>query len=276
MSDGAQPKGKLGSWLTGPSQATAILILLNVAAFLANLLGEQVNAWATQYLAVAPAMWWQAWRYVTFQFVHANLMHLVLNMLGLYFLGRPVEWEWGHRRFVIFYLLCGAAAGVIHTIFSQAMGQPGVYLVGASGGVYGIVVACAILLPRMRIYVLIFPMSMRTAALVFLGISVLGLLGNFWSGRGEISNAAHLGGALAAWLWLWVLPRLRPAGRPGVGEGRWERKMQAERRSQAGLDRILDKVRQKGLDSLSWWEKRTLRRATQRQRELDRRNQRQF
>lgn len=273
MSDETQPKGKVGSWFTGPSRGTAWLILLNVVVSLASIFGTQVEAWIKTYLSVTPEWWWQAWRYVTFQFVHANLLHLVLNMVGLYFLGRPVEWEWGRRKFVIFYLACGAAAGIIHAAFWQVRGQPEVHLVGASGGVYGLVVACAILFPRMQIYLLVFRMTMRTAALVILGLSVLGFLANM---GGTISEIAHLGGALAAWLWLWVLPRLRLGGSRDAAHGRWERKMRAEQRTQEALDRILDKVRLEGIKGLSWREKRTLRRATQQQRERDRRNQRQF
>lgn len=258
--------------LSGPSKATAILILLNVAVFLAPALSskDDIKRWIHQWLAVEPAYWWQVWRYVTFQFVHANWLHLLMNMMGLYFLGRPVEWEWGHRRYAIFYLACGMVGGLIHTMVAASLGHMYASVIGASGGVYGIVVACAIMYPQMRVILLVIPMTMRTLALVFLGLSVLSLSWSISSGNlGAVSDAAHLGGAFAAWVWLWVWPRLRPAGRQDVQEGKWAKKLEAQREKQKELDRILDKVKHQGLGALSWWEKRALRQATEEQRKHD-------
>jgi membrane associated rhomboid family serine protease len=219
------------------------------------------------------------WRYLSFQFLHADFWHIALNMLGLYFLGTPLEQRWGRRRFLAFYLSCGAFAGVAYVVVMLAtMGQAAwsVPLLGASGGVYGIILAAAVLFPHFRLIFLFFPVPIRLAALiifggmlftVFAGLAGRGISPAFWS------QVAHLGGTAVAAVWLWVVPRASGAisdGRQRIRWGTWQRRIEHQREEQMELDRILDKIHEQGITSLTRREKKILHDATRRQREQER------
>ena len=150
------------------------------------------------------------WQLVTYQFVHAGILHLLVNMAGLWFTGPVLERLMGVRRFVTFYLLAGVAGGLMQMLFSPAPN-----LVGASGSVCGLVAAFSALFPRMPITALLFfviPVRMEArwlgVSIVILSLFLLvtGLFGN-------IGNAAHLGGALAGYAWVrFCTPRFRVVG----------------------------------------------------------------
>ncbi len=281
---GAEPGGGfmrgMSVGLPKPSKAVKWLLIINAAAFVLQLvldksLHEPLNFW----LGATAGGFWQVWRYLTFQFLHdtSNLWHIALNMLGLYMFGTPLEQLWGLRRFLRFYLTCGAVAGLVYVIVGLLLGNPGwVPLIGASGGVFGILLACAVLLPDLKLILVVFPVPIRLAAVIIFGGMILVLLGslragaysgNFWS------QVAHLGGAGMAAIWLWVIPRFGGMAQDAVrraSRGAWQRKMQRRRDEQADIDRILDKIRIEGLASLTRKEKHTLKEATHRQQKEDR------
>ena len=252
-----------------PKPTTAIkwLLIANLVLFFAGRF-RGVHDW----LAVAPVHWWQLWRFVTFQFLHSGPMHLLFNMIGLYFLGGILERSWGARRFTRFYLICGVVGGLCHmalVVVRILMNSKGVHmadtLVGASGGVFAVIIATAILFPQLRVIALIFPMSIRTAAVLFLVMGIIGMLGR---GEDKVAHAAHLGGAAAGAFWVWILPKLQQSTRKARtrrGDGAWKRKLERQAQEQAEVDRILDKIRQRGIQSLSSREKRTLQNATRKQ-----------
>jgi membrane associated rhomboid family serine protease len=200
-----------------PGRVISRLLIINIVVFFLQVfpdIGNYLFKWGT----VIPALWWQPWRYITFQFLHGGLFHLLFNMMGLYFLGMLLESGWGARRFLVFYLGCGAVAGVAHVLMAFALNRGmEVPLLGASGGVYGVVLACAVLFPHIRLIVFLFPMPIRTAAALFLGIAVFFTLQELFAGGtgGGVSHVAHLGGAVAAAVWIWVLPKLRMKLRSG-------------------------------------------------------------
>jgi len=170
----------------------------------------------------------QVWRFVTFQFVHANLPHLVGNMLGLIGLGPVVEEYLGRRRYLAFYLSCGAAGPVAFLVLQAMSGGAradaaagGGYatLVGASAGVFGVLVAAAIVAPREWVQ-LIFPptpIRLRTAAALMLCVAGFTV---FAYGRDGAHNAggeaAHLGGAAMGYA---LIRRPEWLGRRGAGGG---------------------------------------------------------
>ena len=109
---------------------------------------------------------------MTFQFLHdpTSLWHIGLNMLGLYMFGTPLERHWGTKKFLRFYLSCGVAAGVAYVAIGAALGNASwIPLIGASGGVYGILLACAVLFPTFRVILFIFPVPIRLAAILIFG-----------------------------------------------------------------------------------------------------------
>lgn len=203
----------------------------------------------------------QIWRYITYQFLHANVQHLVINLLYLYMFGRMVENAWGSKAFIKFYLTAGAIGGVFYSI-SVLIGILGAGdMVGASGAIFGVLTAAAILYPRAKVLVMfIFPMTLAWMVVLMIIFSLLFVL------RGENlgGELAHLSGVAYAFLYLKYKPLLTQ-WRMKQQKGAWQRKVEQERSFQHEVDRILDKVNREGIQSLTSREKQILQEATRRE-----------
>jgi membrane associated rhomboid family serine protease len=148
----------------------------------------------------------QVWRFITFQFLHAGLMHLVFNMLMLYFFGPLVEAYLGRRRFLAFYLICGCAGPVAYMVlwaWSNATTMALIVnsyipLVGASAGLFGILIAAAVIAPKTTVLIYgILPIQLKALAWIMLLVAGYTV---FTMGHNAGGEAAHLGGAVAGWL----------------------------------------------------------------------------
>jgi membrane associated rhomboid family serine protease len=156
------------------------------------------------------------WQILTYGFMHGGFGHLFFNGFALFMFGGAVEQVWGQKRFLLYFLTCVAGAGLIQLIVATTgvTGQ-GVYpTIGASGGVFGLLLAFAMLFPNRQIMLLIppIPMKARTFVIVFGAIELL--MGVF-STRSGIAHFAHLGGMLFGWLLIryWRgQPPFRPRG----------------------------------------------------------------
>ncbi len=195
---------------------TTWLIVINVAVHIVNSMvlvtvtsgGRQETfrlLSALGHFSVATAIQdAQVWRFITFQFLHADLWHLLMNMFGLYFFGPLIENYLGPRRYLAFYLLCGIAGPVGYMILwatgditTLAM-TAHVPLIGASAGVFGILIAAAHIAPETIVLVYgIIPMRLKVMAWLLLAIAVYI---TFTSGHNAGGEAAHLGGAVLGWL----------------------------------------------------------------------------
>ncbi|MBN1815782.1 MAG: rhomboid family intramembrane serine protease [Sedimentisphaerales bacterium] len=214
-----------------------------------------------QWFSVFPYHWLaaiQVWRWITYQFLHADAAHLLFNMFVLFQFGPLLERQFGSRQFLIFYLCAGAAGGLVYTLLffgDQA------FLVGASGAILGLLGAGAVLYPHMRIlFMLIIPMSLRMLAVVLVAISVM----MFLAGRNAGGEAAHLAGLAVGVVYVLWQPWVSKT-RQKIGQGRWQRKMDRERSFQAEVDRVLKKVHDSGIASLTNNEKKILKEATLRE-----------
>jgi len=266
-----------------PTPVVRNIMILCGVVWLAQLIVYIAIGSMSLYLGAQADSWWQVWRYLTFQFLHdpQAISHIAVNMLGLYFFGGPIEQLWGSRRFLWFYLTCGAFAGVLYVIMNFLLLPQAFWddpLIGASGGVYAVILACAVLCPHMRVLLFfVLPISIRWLAVFIIGGMILYVLSSL--GRGEVmlnpdfwSHIAHLGGTIAAAFWLWAVPSIRRASqgtRQKINNGAWERKMRQQQEDHAQVDRILDKIQKEGLQSLSSREKRILQDATEKQRQQD-------
>ncbi|MBX2852511.1 MAG: rhomboid family intramembrane serine protease [Phycisphaeraceae bacterium] len=221
----------------------------------------------------------QAWRLLTFQFLHGGIGHLLGNMIGLFFFGPMVEQYWGSKRFLAFYLLCGFS-GVLGYLALWGSGlvvsQTWVPLVGASAGIFGILVSAAVIAPNTRVlFMLLFPIPLKVLIWVIIGIAAYTVVaqGN-QPGANAGGEAAHLGGALLGFIFMkkagllnWA-DRLSPeAIRDGYNKGRHEKKVKKEQATRQEVDRILAKVSEKGLQSLTSREKKILQQDTDRLRD---------
>jgi membrane associated rhomboid family serine protease len=143
----------------------------------------------------------QVWRFITFQFLHANLTHLFSNMLSLFIFGPIVESFFGSRRYLIFYLLCGVAGAACYLLLLAVhiLAGADVPLIGASAGIFGVLVAGAVLAPNAKILLLFppIPIKLKYLALALVGWATYVALNNGSNAGGQ---AAHLGGAALGFL----------------------------------------------------------------------------
>jgi membrane associated rhomboid family serine protease len=229
----------------------------------------------------------EVWRLVTFQFLHAGFTHILFNMFGLWIFGRLVEQHLGSKRYVAFYLICGIFGGLTYLLLnvlgvafqSQGITLPGLLieytgtpLIGASAGVFGVIMACAYIAPNAVVQLLFppIPLRMKTFAYGYVAFAAFALL----TGRDNAGGqAAHIGGAVAGYFFIRnahllgdffdIFGDSRKTGQRRAKRGR---KGGPRAPSQAEVDRILAKVATQGLQSLTEAEKKALRQATEAQR----------
>jgi membrane associated rhomboid family serine protease len=192
----------------GPiTPAVKMIIIANVAVFLVTVaLPQPVIEFAGLSPAAVIERGWM-WQLLTYLFVHSpsSLMHIVFNMLAVWMFGVDLERRWGTVAFTKFYFVSGVGAGLCTVLVSLAPygWAASTYqsvTVGASGAVYGLLMAWALLFPyREILFMFIFPLQARMFVLIVGAIAFLSAVGS--SGTG-VSNLAHLGGLVAAWLYL--------------------------------------------------------------------------
>jgi membrane associated rhomboid family serine protease len=188
--------------------ATQALIIANVVVFLLEMLGGDA-------LALPFALWplgpmFEPWQPVTYAFVHGGFGHLFFNMLGLYMFGSDLERVWGPRRYSIYYAVSVLSAAVAQLGFAAIAGS-NVPAIGASGGVFGLLLAFAMYFPR-RTVVLIFPPIPMPAWLFATLYGLLELVLGVTGTAGGVAHFAHLGGMVGGYLLIrsWRSPRRRP------------------------------------------------------------------
>ena len=165
-----------------------------------------------QFTAAFPrlAAPFQVWQLLTYGFLHGDVMHLVFNMFMLWMFGREIEIRMGSRRFLIYFLTCVIGAGVVQLIVAGTQGS--IYpTVGASGGVFGLLLAFGMTFPNRMIMLIFPPIPMKAKYMVI----VFGLLELYlgFSGRAPgVANFAHLGGMLFGFLLLRFWARSRRRG----------------------------------------------------------------
>jgi membrane associated rhomboid family serine protease len=207
----------------------------------------------------------EPWRWITYQYLHGSALHFFFNMLGVYFFLPTLEMLWGWKRAFAFYTMGGIVAGVIFGILCAAFyGDRPLPIIGASGSVLAALGAVALLSPGRQIIVLFFPLPIRVAAGLFGAFFLLSAIADR-----DLSNAAHLGGLAFGFFAPYVGgPVVRKLSRKYERRRRL-RELEYEREEQERVDAILAKVSQHGMHSLTWLEKRTLRKATEHQRERE-------
>lgn len=180
------------------------LIGINAAIFALGFFSptwRELLAYYGSYSFVSAFLDAYVWQVITYQFLHADLWHILFNMIALWVFGGAVELRFGPGRFLAFYLVCGIASALFSTLLgSVGAYQPGlpweiIRMVGASGSIYGVIAASAVLFPKARVMLAIPPveMSVRTFALLVLGIACCYIVFNWDNAGGE---AGHLGGML--------------------------------------------------------------------------------
>ncbi len=246
----------------------------------------------TYFLALWPlgTNFWP-WQILTYMFLHGGFMHLFFNMLALWMFGMEVENTWGSKRFAIYYLLCGIGAAITNLFVAPLIGQTAP-TVGASGAVFGVLIAFGMMFPDRPIYLyFLLPIKAKYFIAAYIGLELFyGVTGT----SDGIAHFAHLGGAAVGFAYMVVAmglvpfrswwSRLRPGSRDvfstgghvyrrGSGPGEiHEAKFydinsgktsdREEEVTQSVIDAILDKISKGGYQSLSEEEKRILNEAS--------------
>jgi membrane associated rhomboid family serine protease len=190
------------------------LILIYAAIYLVMAILEIASPygheWVRIYLALIPRLvvHGYVWQLITYSFLHFGLLHLIFNALALWMFGSQLESDWGSNRFLEFYFFCTVAAALT-TVAVGYMHIPGLSpmttTIGASGGIYGLLVAFGVLYGENEI--MMFPLPFLIKAKYFIwGIVFLTLVGAIQE-TGGVANFAHLGGLLFGYLYLKFLPR---------------------------------------------------------------------
>lgn len=286
----------------GLSPAVKYLILTNVGFFFIQYLilskFRMFGVVAAEWFMLVPD--WVVhkgaiWQLVTYMFMHGPPeppmyipWHILSNMLILWMIGVELERYWGTRDFVLFYFACGIGAGLIHLLVSFAIDIEWIKVIGASGAIFGLLIAFGMLFPNRVITLLlmfILPINIKVKYLVMV-FGLLAFIGALSSPGGPEAHFAHLGGMLVGFLYLqYVKPSLRWgdimfSNRSGKAEAspltKWfrqrtekRRQMQVVRRRQQEVqlrervDVILDKINEVGYENLSEDEKQILKKASQ-------------
>lgn len=197
---------------------TKNLLIINICVFIMTKLGD--NFMYSNFALFYPgSRFFHFWQYLTYMFMHGNFWHLFFNMFALYMFGTVIEQIIGSRKFLTFYLICGLGAAALHTgvQFIEAQTLLGSIAdgsqkalnsyqllkmtptVGASGAIYGVLIAYAMLFPDNRLTLIFPPISLKAKwwVIIFAGIELItGIFGT----AEHVAHFAHLGGMLVGWL----------------------------------------------------------------------------
>lgn len=247
------------------------LLIANIGIFLVQWLlldglFPRAFEFTTDAFALNPLQWVEGfplvpvWQLVTYGFLHGGPMHLLQNMLFLFFLGTMLEGELGARRFLVFYFLALCFAGFCQLGLGLGVGQSAP-IVGASGGLLAVVCAMATMRPTMRLIFIIVPVTLRTVALIYVAMDLFGALMEMKGAAGGVAHFAHLSGALFGYVavkrgWVWRDPVQEV-------EGWRERRAEAQEASdEERLDALLVKIQREGIHTLSARERDFLKRVS--------------
>jgi membrane associated rhomboid family serine protease len=244
------------------------LLIINIAVFLPCILVPRLGDFLFEWFSVYPSSIWrclQIWRPITYQFLHDtnSFWHICGNMFILFFCGRILEGYLGSKKFIIFYLISGSLGGIFYTFLVIVNVLQPNSLIGASGAIFGVMAAGALLFPRIQFYFFgVFPIPYFVLAVIY----TVGSLFFILKGSNVGGEATHLVGVAAGVVYVMYKPWIQRS-KIKIGQGNWERKVKRERDFQADVDRILEKVHNSGMASLTRKEKRILKEATKREQE---------
>ncbi|HEX2250570.1 MAG TPA: rhomboid family intramembrane serine protease [Gemmatimonadales bacterium] len=265
----SSPSYRITPWVGRLIIANAVVLLLLMTIF--------TSPQVVQLLQFSPrTAFTQPWTFFSYMFVHGGLLHLLANMLMLFVFGTGVESRLGSRHFILYYLFCGVGAAVFSLLLAGVM--PIGAFVGASGAVLGVAVAFSAFWPDAELIVFPIPVPIKARTLV-IGLVVLDIVGSqLWPNDG-IAHIAHVGGALFGYLFFRIQSLSRrspsqttqavervvmvqsgssePDRRTPVTPIRPRRRVDADPVA-AEVDRVLDKISEKGISSLTAAERRFL------------------
>lgn len=225
------------------------------------------------------------WQIFTYQFFHGDFLHILFNMFLLWMFGSQLEEVWGSKEFLRYYLFCGTGAGLIIFVWNLFFANPLVPTLGASGALYGVMLAYAVYWPdRELLLMMVFPLKTKYVIAIYAAISFFSMMGG--SGGG-ISHVGHLGGFIAGFIYLHFFRNIGVFKALNFGGSassfaqtmqvkkqralwnRRKREYEQEQEEAHRVDELLAKISREGINSLSASERRFLQRNAEKQRDHD-------
>lgn len=256
------------------------LIVINVAIFLIQLLTEGVQVvralgvdgqqvpmampFMIHFFGLTPTAVidkYYVWQVVSYMFLHGGLIHLLFNMYALFFFGLPIEQTWGSRRFLVYYFFTGVGAGLLILGLNMFLGGAQYYspTIGASGAVFGILLAFGMLFPDVELMLIFFPVPIKAKYMVTgYGLLEVFLL-VFNQGGGNISHIGHVGGLIFGLLYFLLLRKHGLLFKTKIIRAKMSRNnapketviVQEQGKSNDRLFGILQRVKSGGADALN-------------------------
>ena len=244
-----------------------ILLIINIIVFILIEISGQRNILFQLFGLVPRSVIYEykIWQICTYLFIHGGLLHIIFNMLVLWIIGKDLELEWGKNNFLTFYFICGVGAGLITVIINT---QSFIPVVGASGAIYGVLVAYGFTYPNRIVYLYgLFPLQVKY---LVLGLGLIAFFASLSTSTSNISHITHLSGMLIGityiflkykwkYIYLWYIKmRIKTIQhKPNNNEDEISSiKMQ--------MDNILDKLNEDGWDSLTQHEEEFLTKSSKR------------
>ena len=244
-----------------------LLLIINIAVFVLMELSGQKNILFQLFGLVPRAVLqeYRLWQTFTYLFLHGGWIHILFNMLVLWMFGKDLEMDWGKNEFLIFYFVCGIGSGLI-TVLAN-INSP-IVIVGASGSIYGVLVAYGFTYPNRMVYLYgVFPLKVKY---VVLGFGVIAFVASLSITQSKVSHITHLAGMIIGIIYilfnfrwknirLWYTKiRLRSI------QDKQNNHKDEETHIKMQVDKILDKLNDQGWESLTSKEEEFLTRASKR------------
>ncbi len=230
-----------------PTNVVSTIIIINIIVFFLEMLAPRKMLF---YFGLVPPLIdtrGYFWQFVTYMFLHGNIWHLFFNMFALYIFGSELQRIWGARKFLIYYFFTGIGAGITAYLFTN------VPTIGASGAIYGLLLAYGVIFPNRLLFLyFLIPIRAKYLVIIFGLIELISSVGGYADG---IAHIAHLGGMVFGAIYLFLFPKIGGIITPPRRRHDFDF---LPPRENDRVDRLLDKVLQHGIDSLTPEERRFL------------------
>ena len=242
-----------------------LLVIINIVVFILTELSGQRNMLFSSFGLVPNQVWtnFKVWQLFTYLFVHGGFLHIFFNMFVLWMFGKDLEIQWGKNEFLLFYFTCGIGAGLMTVLFSLNSIVP---IVGASGAIYGLLVAYGFTYPNRMVYLyLFFPLKVKY---MVLGLGVIAFFASLSANQSNVSHITHLSGMIIGVLYIYFILnwknikmeyyRLRLKNLKQKTSAQNDEEVLMKKK----VDEILDKLNASGWDSLTEQEEKYLTQAS--------------
>ena len=252
--------------ITIPSGVKFLLIVNVVVFILIELSGQKSLLFQT--FGLVPSLVWskfKIWQLFTYLFIHGGVFHIFFNMFVLWMFGKDLESQWGKMEFLLFYFVCGIGAGLITVLFSVNSIVP---IVGASGAIYGLLLAYGFTYPNQMVYLYgLFPLKVKY---MVLGLGAIAFFASLSASQSNVSHITHLSGMIIGLIFIYFNINWKNLKR-GYYKIRLKNlkqklppKNNEEVQMKKKVDEILDKLNDSGWDSLTKQEEKYLTHASKR------------